>query len=67
MGERKDDPRVKERERALQDLDLAYWKYREICDNAEEGIKFYNGFADILQQFKATCVQFLNSRRVDVG
>ncbi|WWD19366.1 pH-response regulator protein palA/RIM20 [Kwoniella shandongensis] len=67
LAERKDDPVVKERERRLQDMDLAYWKWREIVDNAEEGIKFYNSFADMLGQFKATCTQFLNSRRADVG
>ncbi|OCF35794.1 pH-response regulator protein palA/RIM20 [Kwoniella heveanensis BCC8398] len=67
LSERKDDPVVKERERRLQDMDLAYWKWREIVDNAEEGIKFYNSFADMLGQFKGTCTQFLNSRRVDVG
>lgn len=48
-------------------MDQAYWKWREIVDNAEEGIKFYNSFADMLGQFKAACIQFLNSRRVDVG
>ncbi|WVR09313.1 pH-response regulator protein palA/RIM20 [Kwoniella sp. DSM 27419] len=67
LSERKDDPVVKERERRLQDMDLAYWKWREIVDNAEEGIKFYNSFAEMLGQFKNTCTQFLNSRRVDVG
>ncbi|WWC71251.1 pH-response regulator protein palA/RIM20 [Kwoniella pini CBS 10737] len=67
ISERKDDPIVKERERKLQDMDLAYWKWREIVDNAEEGIKFYNSFAEMLNQFKGTCTQFLNSRRADVG
>ncbi|WVQ79570.1 pH-response regulator protein palA/RIM20 [Cryptococcus sp. DSM 104549] len=67
LAERKDDPIVKARERRLQDMDLAYWKWREIVDNAEEGIKFYNSFADMLGLFKTTCTQFLNSRRADVG
>ncbi|WRT68722.1 pH-response regulator protein palA/RIM20 [Kwoniella shivajii] len=67
ISERKEDPVVKERERKLQDMDLAYWKWREIVDNAEEGIKFYNSFAEMLNQFKGTCTQFLNSRRADVG
>jgi programmed cell death 6-interacting protein len=48
-------------------MDQAYWKWREISDNAEEGIKFYNSFAEMLQGFKGACTQFLNSRRVDVG
>lgn len=67
LAQRKDDPRIKARERSLQEMDQAYWKWREIVDNAEEGIKFYNSFAEMLGQFKAGCVQFLNSRRVDVG
>lgn len=36
---RKDDPRVKEREVALQQLDAAYFKYREIERNLDEGNK----------------------------
>lgn len=67
IAERKEDPRVKERERRLQDMDMAYWKWREIVDNAEEGIKFYNSLADMLHQFQEACHQFLNARRVDVG
>ncbi|EJT53233.1 hypothetical protein A1Q1_07157 [Trichosporon asahii var. asahii CBS 2479] len=67
LSERKEDPRVKERERRLQDMDVAYWKWREIVDNAEEGIKFYNSLADMLHGFKEACSQFLNARRVDVG
>jgi len=58
---------VKEREGRLQEMDMAYWKWREIVDNAEEGIKFHNSFAEMLAGFKSACVQFLNSRRADVG
>ncbi|WVO14605.1 pH-response regulator protein palA/RIM20 [Cryptococcus depauperatus] len=67
ISERKSNLTIKERERCLQDMDLAYWKWREIIDNAEEGIKFYNSLADMLIQFKDTCRQFLNSRRIDIG
>ncbi|CAD6580577.1 MAG: pH-response regulator protein palA/rim20 [Tremellales sp. Tagirdzhanova-0007] len=67
LSERKEDPRVKEREERLQEMDLAYWKWREIGDNAEEGIKFHQSFAEMLSGFKSACVQFLNSRRADVG
>ena len=48
-------------------MDGAFWKWREIADNAEEGIKFYNSFAALLSKFKEECSQFLNARRVDVG
>ncbi|KAK4690084.1 hypothetical protein P7C73_g49, partial [Tremellales sp. Uapishka_1] len=67
LSERKEDPKIKEREKRLQEMDLAYWKWREINDNAEEGIKFYHSFAELLVAFKEACSQFLNSRRGDVG
>ncbi|KAF8183916.1 ALIX V-shaped domain binding to HIV-domain-containing protein [Pholiota molesta] len=55
LNSRKDDPALKERENALQSLDLAYSKYREITRNLEEGFKFYNDLAGILMQFKDVC------------
>lgn len=67
LAQRKDDPRVQQRQRSLQDMDMAYWKWREIIDNAEEGIKFYNSLANMLHHFKEQCSQFMNARRVDVG
>ena len=67
LSERKDDRRIKSREKSLQEFDQAYWKWREIVDNAEEGIKFYQSFGEMLGGFKGGCIQFLNSRRVDVG
>ena len=39
MESRKEDPSVKEREHALQSLDLAYHKYREITRNLDEGVQ----------------------------
>lgn len=36
---RKDDQTVKEREHALQSLDLAYHKYKEIVRHLDEGLK----------------------------
>jgi programmed cell death 6-interacting protein len=39
LDSRRDDPVVKERENALQSLDLAYFKYREITRNLDEGFK----------------------------
>lgn len=67
IKDRKDDPRVRGREAALQEMDMAYWKYKEISDNLTEGLGFYNQLADILRQFKGTCTGFLNARRADVG
>ena len=39
LNSRKDDPAIKDRESALQALELAYFKYREITRNLEEGFK----------------------------
>lgn len=39
LRSRKDDPIVKDREHALQSLDLAYHKYKEITRNLDEGLK----------------------------
>lgn len=39
LKSRREDPSIKEREHALQSLDLSYQKYREIVRNLEEGFK----------------------------
>lgn len=46
MSSRKEDTSVKERQQALQNLDLAYAKYREITRNLEEGLKVDLPFID---------------------
>ncbi|KAH8092591.1 pH-response regulator [Cristinia sonorae] len=63
LRSRKDDPIVKEREHALQSLDLAYHKYKEITRNLDEGLKFYNDFSGILTQFRESCKEWVNLRR----
>ncbi|OCH95381.1 BRO1-domain-containing protein [Obba rivulosa] len=63
---RREDPSVKEREHALQSLDLAYHKYKEIVRNLDEGIKFYNGFSEIVAQFKASCSDWANVRTHEI-
>ncbi|KAI0766745.1 ALIX V-shaped domain binding to HIV-domain-containing protein [Irpex lacteus] len=60
---RKEDSSVKEREHALQSLDLAYHMYKEITRNLDEGLKFYNEFGNILAQFKETCKAWVNHRQ----
>ncbi|KAI0331883.1 BRO1-domain-containing protein [Cubamyces sp. BRFM 1775] len=64
---RKEDGVVKEREHALQSLDLAYHKYREILRNLEEGQKFYNDFSAILSEFRALCKDFAAARREEAS
>ncbi|TFK40326.1 BRO1-like domain-containing protein [Crucibulum laeve] len=62
LQSRRDDPSVKEREHALQSLDLAYFKYKEITRNLNEGFKFYNDLAGILSQFKEVCKTWSHQR-----
>ncbi|KAI0925777.1 hypothetical protein AcV5_008415 [Taiwanofungus camphoratus] len=66
LQSRKDDASVKERELALQSLDLAYFKYKEIMRNLDEGLKFYNDFAVVLAQFRNSCKDWVNMRRLEV-
>ncbi|KAG6814606.1 hypothetical protein H0H92_000135 [Tricholoma furcatifolium] len=63
---RKDDPAVREREHALQSLDLAYLQYREITRNLDEGIKFYNDLATIFLQFKEACKIWSRARNQQI-
>jgi hypothetical protein len=39
MHEKQEDTRVKHREKKLQEMEMAYWKWREIVGNCEEGIR----------------------------
>ncbi|RDX57268.1 pH-response regulator [Lentinus brumalis] len=64
---RQEDAVVKARERALQSLDLAYHKYKEVVRNLEEGLKFYNDFAVILSQFRDACKEWVNQRRNEIS
>ncbi|KAL1669364.1 BRO1-like domain-containing protein [Schizophyllum commune] len=62
LESRREDPAAKERERALQSLDLAYHKYREIVRNLEEGLNFYNELSKMLTQFKEACKMWARER-----
>ncbi len=73
ISSRKEDPSVKEREHALQSLDLSYHKYKEIVRHLDEGIqvRFLTGlyfrriFERLFQQFyndlTAMLIQFKES------
>ena len=43
---------TKDRERALQELELGYVKYKEIVQNLENGRKFYNDLAGHVNRFR---------------
>ncbi|KAK4101277.1 BRO1-domain-containing protein [Parathielavia hyrcaniae] len=52
-----------EREKALQRLDNAYYKYKEIVSNVEVGRKFYNDLSRIVEQFRSQARNWVNERR----
>lgn len=64
---RKGDSSTREREQALQRLETAYLKYKEIVSNLNTGRKFYNDLANIVNRFRDDCKQFAYQRRVEAG
>ncbi|KAL8934966.1 MAG: hypothetical protein Q9216_005649 [Gyalolechia sp. 2 TL-2023] len=64
---RRGDSSTKEREQALQRLENAYFKYKEIVSNLNTGRKFYNDLAAIVTRFTDGCRNFAYQRRVEAG
>ncbi|QRV89818.1 vacuolar protein sorting-associated protein BRO1 [Ceratobasidium sp. AG-Ba] len=60
---RTNDPVLKQREAALQSLDLAYHRYLEVLSNVTEGAKFYAQFSDHLSVFQEECSRWVDLRR----
>ncbi|KAF7896546.1 hypothetical protein EAF00_006560 [Botryotinia globosa] len=57
------DTSTREREQALQKLEMAYYKYKEIVNNVDGGRKFYNDLAKIVGRFRDGCKAFVQDRR----
>ncbi len=64
---RRGDSSTKDREQALQRLENAYFKYKEIVSNLNTGRKFYNDLANIVTRFKDECKNFAHQRRVEAA
>ncbi|KAI9801239.1 MAG: pH-response regulator protein palA/rim20 [Piccolia ochrophora] len=64
---RKGDTSTKEREQALQKLENAYFKYKEIVSNLDVGRKFYNDLAKIVARFRDECKNFVYHRRFEAS
>lgn len=67
VNARKGDSSTKEREKALQELENGYLKYKEIISNLEVGRKFYNDLANIVARFRDSCKAFVNQRRMEAS
>ncbi|KAI7860663.1 BRO1-like domain-containing protein [Circinella umbellata] len=55
------------REKAIQNLEQAFVKFKEIRTNMVEGIKFYSQYIDTLSQFRDACVDFALARRLEAS
>ncbi|KAF8312441.1 BRO1-domain-containing protein [Clavulina sp. PMI_390] len=66
LDSRKVDPSIKEREAALQTLDLAYLEYLNITRHLEEGIKFYNDFAEAVSKLKISAKEWVDERNASI-
>lgn len=55
----------REREAALQTLDNAYYKYKEIVSDVEKGRKFYNDLSKIVGSLRDRCRDWVGERRKD--
>ncbi|KAI3328073.1 pH-response regulator protein palA/RIM20 [Xylariaceae sp. AK1471] len=53
----------REREQALQKLENAYYKYKELTSNVEVGRKFYNDLSRIVGNFRDSARTFVTDRR----
>lgn len=57
----------RDREKALQRLDDAYYKYKDIVNNVEVGRKFYNDLSRIVESFRNQCRAFTSERRKEAA
>ncbi|KKY28644.1 putative ph signal transduction protein [Phaeomoniella chlamydospora] len=64
---RRGDTSSKAREKALQELENGYLKYKEIVSNLDVGRKFYNDLATIVTRFRDNCRSFVNQRRMEAS
>ncbi|KAF7721506.1 pH-response regulator protein palA/rim20, partial [Apophysomyces ossiformis] len=53
------------REKALQNLNQAYHKFKEIKTNLTEGIKFYGEHAKALTAFQDACIEYKDRRKTE--
>lgn len=67
VAAKRGDTSSKEREQALQKLENAYLKYKDIISNLENGRKFYNDLSKIAARFREDAKGFSYSRRSEAA
>jgi programmed cell death 6-interacting protein len=64
---RRGDQSTKKREQALQNLENAYFKYKDIISNLDVGRKFYNDLAKIVNRFRDDARSFAYQRKSEAS
>ena len=67
LDARKGDSSTREREKALQELETGYLKYKEIVANLDTARKFYNDLANHVSRFRETCKAQVKQRKIEAG
>lgn len=67
VNTRRGDQSTKQREQALQSLENAYSKYKEIISNLDTGRKFYNDLAKLVSRFRDDCRSFAYQRKQEAA
>ncbi|KAF2279686.1 BRO1-domain-containing protein [Westerdykella ornata] len=67
INARRGDQSTKQREQALQSLENAYFKYKEIISNLDVGRKFYNDLAKIVNRFRDDARSFAYQRKSEAS
>jgi programmed cell death 6-interacting protein len=67
LDARKGDSSTKEREKALQELETGYLKYKEIVTNLDTARKFYNDLANHVSRFREACKAQVKQRKIEAG
>jgi len=65
LAKRKGSGEVSRREKALQNLEQAYLKFKEIRTNLVEGIKFHSQFSKALVKYRNICIDFVVARQLE--
>src|SRR5439155_743468 len=63
VNARRGDQSTKQREQALQSLENAFIKYKDLISNLDVGRKFYNDLAKIVNRFRDDCRNFAYQRK----
>ena len=64
---RRGDTSTREREKAMQELENGYTRYKEIVSNLDTGRKFYNDLAGHVSRFRDVCKTEVKQRRLEAS